>query len=113
MKKIEIINNYKTKKQGQKNKMKKAKNTQAEKLEEIAQNDGNISFAVTGAVVFNKKESLYDEKYSTEIELCHDGEDSWLRITQEGAGAIEINFDEWPVLQTAVELIIKAQPLKL
>jgi hypothetical protein len=84
--------------------MKKTKNTQ---------NKEQMAFAVTRAVVFNKKESLYGE-YSTDIELYHDGTDSWLCITQEGTGrgSIEINFDEWPLLQAAVELLIKTQPPK-
>jgi hypothetical protein len=94
------------------------KNTKSTKN---TQNKEQIAFAVTRAVVFNKEESLYGE-YSTDIELNHDGTDSWLCITQEWTGrgrsgdkvvrSIEINFDEWPLLQAAVELIIKTQPPK-
>jgi hypothetical protein len=76
-------------------------------------NEEPIAFAVTGAVVFNKTLKGMDRlDMSTTIEVQSDGVDSWLRITQD-EGSIELNFNEWPVLQAAVELIIKTRAPKL
>lgn len=74
-------------------------------------NEEQVGVAVTHVVVFDKKKALYGD-CTTEVKLVHDGTDSWVKILQEGNGFIEINFDEWPALQAAVELIIKMQPPK-
>jgi hypothetical protein len=99
----------------------KTKQNKQDKLVETktVQNKEPIAFAVTGAVVFNKTLKGMDRlDMSTTIELKSIGVDSWLRITQDRLGAgeaesIELNFNEWPVLQAAVELIIKTRAPKL
>ena len=70
-----------------------------------------VQVATTHVIVFNKNELLYDGDNTTDVKLVYEG-DLWVKISQGEKGFIEINFDEWPALQAAVELIIKNAPIK-
>ena len=65
--------------------------------------EGPSVFAVMKVAVFPKNTGLYSDKL-IEVEFIDEGGDGYIRITQEDR-FIEINFEEWPALRSAIEII--------
>jgi hypothetical protein len=66
-------------------------------------------YAVMKVAVFPRGTGLYSE-YLTEVEFVDEGGDGYIQITQENR-FIKLDLDEWPVLQAAVEVIARNNPL--
>jgi hypothetical protein len=60
--------------------------------------------AVLKVAIFPNGEGFYSKEL-TEVELIDEGLERYVRITQEGNGFIEINFNEWPAICSAFEAI--------